>query len=75
MNQFKPLNRGLLIAGLSISLAGFGSEQAAEASMRNRLRGTVSVMGKPVANASVTLWTTKGGQEPEQVKVVHSKQD
>ena len=75
MNQFKPLNRGLLIAGLSISLAGFGSEQAADASIRNRLRGTVSVMGKPVANASVTLWTTKGGQEPEQVKVVHSKQD
>ena len=69
------LHRGLLVAGIGISLAGFGSEQAAEASIRNRLRGTVSVMGKPVANASVTLWTTKVGQEPEQVKVVHSKQD
>ena len=65
MNPFKPLNRGLLIAGLGISLAGFGGEQAAEASIRNRVRGTVSVMGKPVADASVTLWTTRGGQEPE----------
>ena len=32
-------------------------------------------MGKPVADASVTLWTTRGGQEPEQVKVVRSKKD
>ena len=39
------LHRGLLVAGIGISLAGFGSEQAAEASIRNRLRGTVSVMG------------------------------
>ena len=69
------LHRGLLVAGIGISLAGFGSEHAAEASIRNRLRGTVSVMGNPVAKASVTLWTTKGGQEPEQVKVVRSKQD
>ena len=75
MNPFKPLNRGLLIAGLGISLAGFGGGQAAEASIRNRVRGTVSVMGKPVADASVTLWTTRGGQEPEQVKVVRSKKD
>ncbi|MDA7508151.1 hypothetical protein N8497_00070 [bacterium] len=75
MNPFKPLNRGLLIAGLGISLAGFGGEQPAEASIRNRVRGTVSVMGKPVADASVTLWTTRGGQEPEQVKVVRSKKD
>ena len=65
MSTFKPLNRGLLIAGLGISLSGFGGEQAAEASIRNKVRGTVSVMGKPVAGASVTLWTTKGGQEPE----------
>ena len=51
------LHRGLLVAGIGISLAGFGSEQAAEASIRNRLLGTVSVMGNPnpVANASVTL--------------------
>ena len=69
------LHRGLLVAGIGISLAGFGSEQAAEASIRNRLRGTVSVMGKPVANASVTLWKSKDGQEPEQVKGVRSKQD
>ena len=62
------LHRGLLVAGIGISLAGFGSEHAAEASIRNRLRGTVSVMGNPVAKASVTLWTTKGGQEPEQVR-------
>ena len=41
MNPFTPLNRGLLIAGLGISLAGFGGEQAAEASIRNRMRGTV----------------------------------
>ena len=73
MNPFTPLNRGLLIAGLGISLAGFGGEQAAEASIRNRMRGTVSVMGKPVADASVTLWTTRGGQKPEQVKTVRSK--
>ena len=32
-------------------------------------------MGKPVADASVTLWTTRGGQDPEQVKVVRSKKD
>ena len=69
------LHRGLLVAGIGISLAGFGSEQSAEASIRNRLRGTVSVMGNPVANASVTLWTTKGGHEPEQVMVVRSKQE
>ena len=75
MNPFKPLNRGLLITGLGISLAGFGGGQAAEASIRNRVRGTISVMGKPVADASVTLWTTRGGQEPEQVKVVRSKKD
>ena len=73
MNPFKTLNRGLLMAGLGISLAGFGGEQAAEASLRNRVRGTVSVMGKPVADASVTLWTTKGGQKPEQVKAVRTK--
>ena len=41
MNPFKTLNRGLLIAGLGISLAGFGGEQAAEASSRNRVRGTI----------------------------------
>ena len=58
------LHRGLLVAGICISLAGFGSEQAPEDSIRNRLRGTVSVMGNPIANASITLWTTKGGQEP-----------
>ena len=75
MNLFKPLNRGLVIAGLGISLPGFGGEQAAEASIRNRVRGIVSVMGKPVADASVTLWTTRGGQEPEQAKVVRSKKD
>jgi hypothetical protein len=75
MNPFTPLNRGLLIAGLGISLAGFGGEQAAEASIRNRTRGTVSVMGKPVADSSVTLWTTRGGQKPEQVKTVRSKKD
>jgi len=75
MNPFKTLNRGLLIAGLGISLAGFGGEQAAEASIRNRVRGTVSVMGKPVADASVTLWTTRGGQKPEQVNTVRSKKD
>ncbi len=61
MNPFTPLNRGLLIAGLGISLAGFGGEQTAQAGIRNRVRGTVSVMGKPVADASVTLWTTRGG--------------
>jgi hypothetical protein len=75
MNQFKTLNRGLLIAGLGISLAGFGGEQRAEASIRNKVRGTVSVMGKPVADASVTLWTTRGGQKPEQVKAIRSKKD
>ena len=46
MNPFTPLNRGLLIAGLGISLAGFGGEQTAQAGIRNRVRGTVSVMGK-----------------------------
>ena len=75
MNQFKPLNRGLLIAGLSISLAGFGGEPTAKASIRNKVRGTVSVMDKPVANASITLWSTRGGHEPQQVRAIRSKQD
>ena len=41
MNPLKTFNRGLLIAGLGISLSGFGGEQAAEASIRNRVRGTI----------------------------------
>ena len=54
-------NRGLLIAGLGISLAGFGGEQAAQARNHRSLRGSVSLMGKPVANASITHWTKQGG--------------
>ena len=69
------LHRGLLVAGIGISLAGFGSEQAAEASIHNQVRGTVSVMGKPVANASVTLWRTRGGEEPKPLKAVRTNQD
>ena len=41
MKPFRTLNRGLLIASLGISLAGFGGEQAAQAGIRNRVRGTV----------------------------------
>ncbi len=68
-------NRGLLIAGLGISLAGFGGEQAAQARNHRALRGSVSVMGRPVANASITHWTTQGGTQPEKVKVVRSRND
>ena len=69
------LNRGLLIAGLSISLAGFSGNKTALASIRNNVHGTVSVMDKRVADATVTLWETRGGQEPEKVKTVRSKKD
>ena len=41
MNPFKTFNLGLLIACLGISLSGFGGEQAAEASIRNRVHGTI----------------------------------
>ena len=69
------LNRGLLIAGLGISLAGFAGDQAAQARNYKSLRGQVSVMGKPVANASITHWTTRGGSQPKRVNVVRSRND
>ena len=69
------LNRGLLIAGLGISLAGFAGDQAAQAGDHKPLRGQVSVMGQPVANASITHWTTQGGTQPKRVNVVRSRSD
>jgi hypothetical protein len=75
MVLINALNRGLLIAGLGLSFAGFGGEQAAQAGNHKPLRGLVSVMGKPVANASITLWSTQGGTQPEKVKVVRSRKD
>ena len=75
MALITALNRGLLVAGLGISLAGFAGEQAVQARNHKPLRGQVSVMGKPVANASITHWTTQGGTEPQKVSVVRSKND
>mgnify|MGYP003307945917 CR=1 FL=1 len=75
MSLNTSLNRGLLIAGLAMGLTGLAGQQAAEASIHNKVRGTVSVMGKPVANASVTLWRTKGGEEPKPLKAVRTNQD
>lgn len=69
------LNRGLLIAGLGISLAGFAGDQAAQAGDHKPIRGQVSVMGQPVANASITHWTTQGGTQPKRVNVVRSRND
>ena len=68
MSLNTSLNRGLLIAGLAMGLTGLAGQQAAEASIRNKVRGTVSVMGKPVANASVTLWRTRGGGRAQTIE-------
>ena len=75
MTRNTSLNRGMLIAGLAISLAGISGEQAAHARNHKALRGMVSVMGEPVSNASVTLWETRGGTTPKRIKTLRSNND
>ena len=75
MTRNTSLNRGMLIAGLAISLAGISGEQAAHARNHKALRGMVSVMGEPVSNASVTLWQTHGGATPKRIKTLRSNND
>ena len=64
--------RSSLLQATLLSTLVFGAGDAALASGQSSLNGRVSLMGEPVRGASVTLWQTRGGEEPTQLNTVRS---
>ena len=57
---------------VAISTLAIGAVESAQARGRTTLQGQVSVMGRPVRDSSITLWQTRGGQDPKALKTVSS---
>ena len=62
----------LLQATLLSALLIIGTQRSGFAASESELKERVSLMGRPVRGASVTLWQTRGGNEPKRLKTVSS---
>jgi hypothetical protein len=67
MNVLKTFGKTVAISTLAIGAMG-----SAEAGVQTTLQGQVSVMGRPIRGSSITLWQTRGGQEPKPLRTVSS---
>ncbi len=67
MKALKTLGQTVAISTLAIGAVG-----SAQAGGQTTLQGQVSVMGQPVRDSSITLWQTRGGQDPKALKTVSS---
>ena len=68
MNRLPVVVKSLLLSALSLGVAdcyGVANSAGVHASS---LKGSVSLMGKPVNGAAITLWQVSGGREPKQLR-------
>ena len=63
----RSLQQIFLLSALTIGTAG-----SVLARSESKLHGNVSLMGKPVSGASVTLWEARGGKDPKQLQTFSS---
>ena len=57
---------------LSLCALAAGTAVSVEARALTTLQGQVTLMNQPVSGSSITLWQTRGGQDPVQLKTVRS---
>ena len=72
MNRLPVVVKSLLLSALSLGVAdcyGVANSAGVHASS---LKGSVSLMGKPVNGAAITLWQVSGGREPKQLRTLSS---
>ena len=75
MNRLPVVVKSLLLSALSLGVAdcyGVANSAGVHASS---LKGSVSLMGKPVNGAAITLWQASGGKDPKQLKTLSSGTD
>ena len=57
---------------LSLSALAAGTAVPVEARALTTLQGQVTLMNQPVSGSTITLWQTRGGEDPVQLKTVRS---
>ena len=75
MNRLRLVIESLLLSVLSLGVAACTGVGNATGDHSSSLKGSVSLMGKPVDGAAITLWQASGGKEPKQLKTLSSGKD
>ena len=75
MNRSRLIIESLLLSVLSLGVAACTGVGNATGDHSSSLKGSVSLMGKPVDGAAITLWQASGGKEPKQLKTLSSGKD
>ena len=75
MNRSRLLFESLLLSVLSLGVAACTGVGNATGDHASSLNGSISLMGKPVDGAAITLWQASGGKEPKQLKTLSSGRD
>ncbi|WP_186485194.1 hypothetical protein [Synechococcus sp. A15-127] len=75
MNRSRVVVKSLLLSALSLGIADCTGVANSAGVHASSLKGSVSLMGKPVNGAAITLWQVSGGKEPKQLKTLSSGKD